>query len=85
MTGKEAIKMDFTIVGRISSYVKTKNLTFAAKHKIRTGQTLTNSNGNLISLKTTSTFDKLKEAAKKSPAKLQGIFCCKIFYHLSRL
>ena len=64
--------MDFTIVGRISSYVKTKNLTFAAKHKIRTGQTLTNSNGNLISLKTTSTFDKLKEAAKTSSDKAKA-------------
>lgn len=57
--------MDFATIGKLSSYVKTKNLTFAAKHKIRTGQTLTNSNGNFISM-TTSTFDKLREAAKAS-------------------
>ncbi|MBR4151525.1 MAG: hypothetical protein IKT98_01020 [Selenomonadaceae bacterium] len=57
--------MDFTITGTLNSYVKTKNLTFAAKHKLRTGQTLTNSNGNFVSI-TTSTFDKLTEAAKAS-------------------
>ena len=57
--------MDFAVIGTLSSYVKRQNLTFAAKHKIRTGQTLTNSNGNFISM-TTSTFDKLREAAKAS-------------------
>ena len=60
--------MDFAVVGTLSSYVKTKNLTFAAKHKIRTGQTLTNSNGNFVSI-TTSTFDKLRESAKASSDK----------------
>ncbi|MBQ6298175.1 MAG: hypothetical protein IJK81_10930 [Selenomonadaceae bacterium] len=57
--------MDFATIGTLSSYVKQKNLTFAAKHKIRTGQTLTNANGNFISM-TTSTFDKLREAANAS-------------------
>ena len=57
--------MDFAVIGTLSSYVKQKNLTFAAKHKIRTGQTLTNANGNFISMNT-STFDKLREAAKAS-------------------
>ena len=57
--------MDFATIGTLGSYVKRQNLTFAAKHKIRTGQTLTNSNGNLLSM-TTSTFDKLREAAKAS-------------------
>lgn len=57
--------MDFATIGTLSSYVKQKNLTFAAKHKIRTGQTLTNANGNFISM-TNSTFDKLREAAKAS-------------------
>lgn len=66
--------MDFATIGKLSTYVKTKNLTFAAKHKIRTGQTLTNSNGNFISM-TTSTFDKLREAAKASTdqAKMQKL------------
>lgn len=57
--------MDFATIGTLSSYVKQKNLTFAAKHKIRTGQTLTNSNGNFVPV-TTLTFDKLSEAAKTS-------------------
>lgn len=57
--------MDFATIGTLSSYVKQKNLAFAAKHKIRTGQTLTNANGNFISMNT-STFDKLREAAKTS-------------------
>ena len=57
--------MDFATIGTLSSYVKRQNLTFAAKHKIRTGQTLTNSNGNFISM-STSTFDKLREASKAS-------------------
>ena len=57
--------MDFAVISTLSSYVKQKNLTFAAKHKLRTGQTLTNANGNFISM-STSTFDKLREAAKAS-------------------
>ena len=57
--------MDFATIGTLSSYVKQKNLLFAAKHKIRTGQTLTNANGNFISMNT-STFDKLRAAAKSS-------------------
>ena len=57
--------MDFAVIGTLNSYVKQKNLTFAARHKIRTGQTLTNANGNFISMNT-STFDKLREAAKTS-------------------
>ena len=57
--------MDFAVIGTLSSYVKQKNLTFAAKHKIRTGQTLTNANGDFISMNT-SAFDKLREAAKAS-------------------
>lgn len=60
--------MDFAVIGTLSSYVKTKNLTFAAKHKIRTGQTLTNANGNFVSM-TTSTFEKMTEAAKASSDK----------------
>lgn len=55
--------MDFATIGKISTYVKQKNLTFAAKHKIRTGQVLTNSNGNLVST-FSPTFDKLRDASK---------------------
>lgn len=56
--------MDFAVMGTVSSYVKLKNLNFAAKYKLKTGQTLVNSNGNFIS--STSTFDKLREAAKSA-------------------
>lgn len=55
--------MDFATIGKINTYVKQKNLTFAAKHKIRTGQVLTNANGNLIST-FSPTFDKLRDASK---------------------
>ena len=60
--------MDFAVIGTLSNYVKTKNLTFAAEHRIRTGQSLINSNGNFVSM-TTSTFEKLTEAAKASSDK----------------
>ena len=58
--------MDFAVIGTISSYVKQKNLTFAAKHKIRTGQTLTDAYGNWSSTNAVSTFDKLRKAANAS-------------------
>ena len=58
--------MDLAIIGTLSSYVKRKNLQFAAKHKIRTGQTLTNANGNLLSMNQTSVFKQMTESAKKS-------------------
>lgn len=57
--------MDFAVIGSIGSYIKTKNLTFAAKHKIRTGQTLTNQNGNFVSVMTPQ-FDKVREAVNAS-------------------
>lgn len=67
--------MDFAVMGTISSYVRQKNLTFAAKHKIRTGQTLTDAYGNWSSTRAVSTFDKLREAANasKSQAKAQKL------------
>lgn len=64
--------MNFAVIGTLSSYVKQKNLTFAARHKIRTGQTLTNANGNLSSSNAVSTFDKLREAAKTSNAQAKA-------------
>lgn len=69
--------MDFATIGKISSFVKTKNLMFAANYKIKTGQTLTNANGNLVSTNAV-TFDKLRDAAKTGQdkakqAKLQRI------------
>lgn len=60
--------MDFATIGKISSFVKTKNLMFAANYKIKTGQTLTNANGNLVSTNAV-TFDKLRDAAKTGQTK----------------
>ena len=57
--------MDFATIGTLNNYVKTKNLFFAAKHKIRTGQTLTNQNGNFVSVMTPE-FGKVREAVNAS-------------------
>lgn len=57
--------MDFAVMGTISSYIKQKNLSFATKHKIKTGQSLTDAKGNLVSLNTT-TFNKMCETNKTS-------------------
>ncbi len=39
--------MDFTTIGTIASYLKQKNIKFAADHKIKTGQKVTDDNGSL--------------------------------------
>lgn len=39
--------MDFTTIGTITSYIKQKNMKFAADHKIKTGRKVTDDNGNL--------------------------------------
>ena len=57
--------MDFAVTGRLGDYIKTKNLLFAAKHKIRTGQTLTNANGNFVSIMTPQ-FGKIREVVNAS-------------------
>ena len=57
--------MDFTMIGTVGSYIKQKNLNFAANYKIKTGQRVTDANGNLQFAKS-SMFDQLMEANKKS-------------------
>ncbi|MBQ7704350.1 MAG: hypothetical protein IJT73_02825 [Selenomonadaceae bacterium] len=39
--------MDFTGIGKIGNFAKQKNLVFAANYRIKTGQSLTDGNGNL--------------------------------------
>lgn len=39
--------MDFTTIGTITSYLKQKNAKFSANHKIKTGQKVTDANGDL--------------------------------------
>lgn len=57
--------MDFTTIGKVGSYIKQKNLYFAANYKIRTGQRVVDSNGNLQFAKT-NMFDEMVKAQKKS-------------------
>lgn len=57
--------MDFTMIGTVGSYLKQKNLNFAANYKIKTGQRVADANGNLQFAKS-SMFDQLVEANKKS-------------------
>lgn len=57
--------MDFTTIGTIGSYIKQKNLNFAANYKLKTGQRVTDANGNLQFAKS-NMFDRILEAQKKS-------------------
>lgn len=57
--------MDFVTIGKVGSYIKQKNLSFAANYKIKTGQRVTDGNGNL-SFTQTSMFEQLNQATKKT-------------------
>ena len=57
--------MDLMAIGKVGSYLKQKNLMFAANYKIKTGQRITDTNGNL-SFKQSTMFDQIREASKKS-------------------
>lgn len=57
--------MDFVTMGKVGSYIKQKNLSFAANYKIRTGQRVTDSNGNL-SFSQSYMFDQINKATKKT-------------------
>ena len=74
--------MDFTGIGKIGAFAKQKNLIYAANYRIKTGQRLTDSNGNLSFSKvtffsqsktsqtnTTSATDKARLASIKSKLK----------------
>lgn len=61
--------MDFTTIGTLHSYARIKNLQFAAKHKIKTGQTIASASGRInFSLLGTdrSYVDKMMKASKQS-------------------
>ena len=62
--------MDFTTIGTLGSFIKQKNLTFAANYKIKTGQRIADANGNLLSTKS-SMFEALNKANKKSTDQLK--------------
>ena len=61
--------MDFTTIGTLGSYVKQKNMKFAADYRKKTGQSLVNSTGNLkLDLKAAnnrSLVDKMLQAQQQ--------------------
>lgn len=57
--------MDFAGIGKISSFVKQKNLVFAANYKIKTGQSIVNGNGGLTLTKA-SFFNQVQSSKKSS-------------------
>lgn len=69
--------MDFSGIGKIGSYVKQKNLTFAANYRIKTGQSVVNSSGNLTLTKATfftqSTTAKTNSISATEKARLASI------------
>jgi len=63
--------MDFTTIGTIGSYIKQKNLNFAANYKLKTGQRVTDANGNLQFAKS-NMFDEMLKAQKKSDSEVDA-------------
>ena len=57
--------MDFMTMGKVSSYIRQKNLSFAANYKIKTGQRITDSNGSL-SFSQSTMFEQINKATKKA-------------------
>lgn len=57
--------MDFTTMGTVTSYIKQKNLRFAADYKVHTGQRLADSEGNLEITKSTEQ-DQFMESRDKT-------------------
>ena len=56
--------MDFMTIGKVNSYIRQKNLSFAANYKIKTGQRVTNANGGL-SFSQASMFAQINKSTKK--------------------
>jgi len=63
--------MDFTAIGKVGSYIKQKNLAFAANYKIKTGQRITDSNGQL-SFSQSTMYDQIQKASKKTSAEVKA-------------
>ena len=63
--------MDFTMIGTVGSYIKQKNLNFAANYKIKTGQRVADANGNLQFAKS-NMFDAMMKAQKKSVSEVDS-------------
>ena len=63
--------MDLMAIGKVGSYLKQKNLMFAANYKIKTGQRITDGNGNLSFTQSTM-FDQIRKASKKSSEEVKA-------------
>ena len=63
--------MDLMAIGKVGSYLKQKNLMFAANYKIKTGQRITDTNGNL-SFSQSTMFDQIRETCKKSAEEVKA-------------
>lgn len=57
--------MDFARIGKIGSFVRQKNLAFAANYKIKTGQRIVTANGTLSFSRATA-FNQVASAKKKT-------------------
>lgn len=57
--------MDFARIGKIGSFIRQKNLAFAANYKIKTGQRIVTANGTL-SFSRATMYDQISAAKKKS-------------------
>ena len=62
--------MDFALIGSARTYAKMVNLKFAAKYRLKTGQSLVNSNGTLnfstLGKRSSSFVDKMMSAQKQT-------------------
>ena len=57
--------MDFTRIGTIGSFIRQKNLAFAANYKIKTGQRIASANGTL-NFSASNMFSQVASAKKKT-------------------
>ncbi len=64
--------MDFTTMGTVGSFVKQKNLNFAANYKLKTGQRVSDANGNLQFAKS-NMFDEMMKAQKNSTSEVDSV------------
>ena len=62
--------MNFMTIGKVGTYLRQKNLSFAANYKIHTGQRVTDSNGNLNFVQS-STFHQVTASTKKTNSEIK--------------
>lgn len=65
---REGLEMDFALMGNARTYARMTNLKFAANHRLKTGQSLVGSNGqlNFSTLGRSSFVDRMMKSQKQS-------------------